>query len=877
MLQNLFGEGVLSASFIPVYAGLRARGDDAEARRVAGAVAALLALVVGGARAGRRAAHAVAHRRSSRRASRARSARSTIRLVRILFPGAGLLVLSAWCLGVLNSHRRFFLRYSAPVALEPRDHRHAGGLRARHGRSIRLAEIAAWGAVVGSLLQLAVQLPTVVRLLGGRPAAARARLRRGRRSHPQLRPVFVGRGVVQISAYVDTVLASLLPTGAVAGLSYAQVLYTLPVSLFGMSVSAAELPAMSSAAGSEAERAAYLRGRLEAGLRQIAFFVVPSAVAFLALGDVVAGALYQSGEFTRAMTVYVWAILAGSAVGLLASTMGRLYASTYYALHDTRTPLRFAVLRVGLTIGLGYLFALPLPRALGIEPRWGAAGLTASAGIAGWVEFLLLRRALNRADRADRAPGRSRPELWGAAAVAAAAAAWALRAALPVQHPIVAALALLACTGWCTLPDRRLGVAEAARWCAGSGVGNLAPARPVNRSSRTHDRTSHSRRAAAQARYPPRRPGRLPVEGRRGRGAVRRQGQAPQEPRPELLRRPISTTAPRTALLQRLIADVETIVVPSEAAVADPREQPDQGVPAAVQRPPQGRQELSLDRGDARRSVPPGPGDPPPRHPRRPLLRSLHRRGPAPPHARDHPAALHRPELRRRPPHERRERPCLDYHIGRCLAPCVGWQSQEDYRRMVDDVLDFLEGRPSTCGSGSGKRCSRPASGRTSSGPREMRDALRWLDRLEEPASVEVIGTGDADVIGYARDGDDAVGVLIRVRERPVVGREHRFLEGLEEERDAAVLSAFLVRYYVPVGGPRPAAWWCRSRRRTGTPSASCCRTPSGPCPSAGPRTDGSSWPTTTRGICSRASESNRSRPRSEPRIRSTRSDATSG
>jgi hypothetical protein len=128
-------------------------------------------------------------------------------------------------------------------------------------------------------------------------------------------PVFVGRGVVQISAYVDTVLASLLPTGAVAGLSYAQVIYTLPVSLFGMSVSAAELPTMASAVGSESERAGYLRGRLDGGLRQIAFFVVPSAMAFLALGDVVAGALYQSGAFTRAMTVYVWAILAGSAVG----------------------------------------------------------------------------------------------------------------------------------------------------------------------------------------------------------------------------------------------------------------------------------------------------------------------------------------------------------------------------------------------------------------------------------------------------------------------------------------------------------------------------------------------------------------------------------
>jgi excinuclease ABC subunit C len=149
-------------------------------------------------------------------------------------------------------------------------------------------------------------------------------------------------------------------------------------------------------------------------------------------------------------------------------------------------------------------------------------------------------------------------------------------------------------------------------------------------------------------------------------------------------------------------------------------------------------------------------------------------------------------------PGETRERPCLDYHIGRCRAPCVGWQSAADYRRMVDDVVDFLEGRTGDVRQ-KVREAMLAASGREDyERAKEMRDALRWLERLEEPASVEVIGTGDADVVGYARDGDDAVGVLIRVREGRVVGREHRFLEGLEEEADGAVLSAFLVRYYVP-------------------------------------------------------------------------------
>jgi putative peptidoglycan lipid II flippase len=459
-LQNLFGEGVLSASFIPVYAGLRARNDDIEAERVAGAVAALLGLVtallvlVGVLLTPWLIAVIAPGFEGEKRAA-------TIGLVRILFPGAGLLVLSAWCLGVLNSHRRFFLSYAAPVlwnlaiiaSLLAFGSRRAG---------YPLAAIAAWGSVAGSLLQLGVQLPTVARLLNG----IRPRLVRGsaqvREVLRNFGPVFVGRGVVQISAYVDTVLASLLPTGAVAGLSYAQVIYTLPVSLFGMSVSAAELPAMSSAIGTEEERAAYLRERLDAGLRQIAFFVVPSAVAFLALGDVVAGALYQSGAFTRTMTLYVWGILAGSAVGLLASTMGRLYASTYYALHDTRTPLRFAVLRVGLTIVLGYLCALPLPRALGVDPRWGAAGLTASAGLAGWIEFLLLRGALRGRIGATGLPVTLVARLW-ATAIVAAGGAWAVRAAVPMSNPILAAAVLLTLYGavYFFITDR-LGVPEAA-------------------------------------------------------------------------------------------------------------------------------------------------------------------------------------------------------------------------------------------------------------------------------------------------------------------------------------------------------------------------------------------------------------------------------
>jgi len=247
---------------------------------------------------------------------------------------------------------------------------------------------------------------------------------------------------VQVSAYIDALLASLLPTGAVTGIANAQLLYTLPISLFGMSVAAAELPSMSGEASADAHGHELLRKRLDAGLRQIAFFVIPSAMAFLALGDVLVAALLQTGRFRHQDALYVWGILAGSSVGLLASTLGRLYSSSYYALRDTKTPLRFAIVRVVLTTVLGYFFAIPLPSLLGVPQSWGAAGLTASAGIAGWVEFTLLRATLNARIGKTGLAASYVAKLW-TAAIAGAAAAWAVKLSIPALPPVVAALLII--------------------------------------------------------------------------------------------------------------------------------------------------------------------------------------------------------------------------------------------------------------------------------------------------------------------------------------------------------------------------------------------------------------------------------------------------
>ena len=410
-LQNMLGEGVLSASFIPVYARLLAEGDEELAGRVAGVTATLLALVVAifvllGVLLTPVLLWAIAPGfKGDVRAL-------TILVVRILFPGIGLLVLYAWCLGIMNSHGKFFLAYVAPVLMNIAMIATMFIFASRMSQRSLVVALA-WGSVVGAALQLGLQVPFVFRYAKHLRFALDTTLEPVREVIRNFGPVVVGRGVVQLSAWLDNLLASLLGTGtaAVAGLGYAQTIYLLPISLFGMSVAAAELPQMSRVVGTDEEIFSNLRKRMERGLRQIAFFVIPSVVAFIAIGNALVAALYQGGHFGAGDTLFVWYVLIGSTVGLLAATLGRLYSSAFYALRDPKTPLRFAMLRVALTGALGWIFAIPLrplmlsglaalhvpiPTIGGDTAPLGAIGLTASAGIAGWLEFVMLRRALAR-------------------------------------------------------------------------------------------------------------------------------------------------------------------------------------------------------------------------------------------------------------------------------------------------------------------------------------------------------------------------------------------------------------------------------------------------------------------------------------------------
>ncbi len=152
-------------------------------------------------------------------------------------------------------------------------------------------------------------------------------------------------------------------------------------------------------------------------------------------------------------------------------------------------------------------------------------------------------------------------------------------------------------------------------------------------------------------------------------------------------------------------------------------------------------------------------------------------------------------------PREAPARPCLDYHIERCRAPCVGYQSEAEYRRMIEDVVLFLEGKTVDVRQRLRERMREAAQGLAFERAAQLRDALAWLDQVEQPPTVELVGGGDADAIGLARDGDDACGVVLRVRDGKLIAREHWFLENAGAEPEGAVLAAFLVRCYLPLEG----------------------------------------------------------------------------
>jgi putative peptidoglycan lipid II flippase len=474
VLQNLLGEQALSAAFIPVYSRYVEDGRTADARRLAGGILGLLlaataALTLLGVVLARPLVTILVPGYLGDAAAVAAGEAAVDRFelavvaVRLLFPMAGFTVLAAWCLGILNSHRRFFLPYFAPAAWNAAIITAfvlAGVVLGWRGERLLVAGCV--GALVGGVLQFSIQLPSALRLAGAPPLSLSPRAPGVRRVLANAGPVLAGRGVVQLSSWVDQFLASFLAVGALGALNWAQRLYSLPVGLFGVAVAAAELPELSRL---DADSDREVSSRLERAWRQMLFLTVPSLAAFVVFGHLVVGAVYRTGAFGRADNWLVYLVLVGYSAGLLATVSSRLLQNAFFALGDTRTPARVALVRLIVSACAGTALMLWLDQRLltalpglaslgGSDLRLGALGLAIAAGGASWLELALLGHALGRRVRLP-APWRPAGVMLAVAGVATlpAAALWWLMAG---WHPVPLTAVVLGLFGFFYLALARL-------------------------------------------------------------------------------------------------------------------------------------------------------------------------------------------------------------------------------------------------------------------------------------------------------------------------------------------------------------------------------------------------------------------------------------
>ncbi|MEM1248976.1 MAG: murein biosynthesis integral membrane protein MurJ [Acidobacteriota bacterium] len=405
-LQVLLGEQALSASFIPLYSRFLGDGRDEDARRFAGASLGLLTVASAlGVALGVVFAPWLVAISYPGHLTEPETVDLIVRGVRYVFPMAGVLVVSAWCLAVLTSHHRFFLPYAAPALWNLST---IGvlviAMRGRQGEEdpTRLVLAVCAGALLGGLAQLGVQLPTTLKVLGGLRLSLSRRVEGIDDALRRFVPAVLARGSGSLSGWLDFVLASFLATGAAATLERAQRLYLLPIALFATAVAVVELPELSRLG--DDERRELLGQRLAAAFRRASFLVVPTMVGFLLFGVSLVGAVYQSGRFGRADALLVAVVLATYSVGLVPASASRLLQNGFFVWGDTKTPAVLGFLRVALAglIGGGTMLLFDRISVAQLNPELqgggglflGAVGLALGSACGSWFEMLWLARRL---------------------------------------------------------------------------------------------------------------------------------------------------------------------------------------------------------------------------------------------------------------------------------------------------------------------------------------------------------------------------------------------------------------------------------------------------------------------------------------------------
>ncbi len=468
IVQNLLGEGSLSASFVPVYARLVEERNEVEARRVAGGILGLLTVAITGIVALMVVAAGPIISITAPGLT-PETHEQAVWLTRITAPGIGLLGISAWCLGILNAHREYFISYVAPALWNVAQITVLSGVviaAAMFGSDpspARISTLLAIAVGIGSVLQLGVQIPRVRQLTHG----VTPHLNRGGQVAVVLKrfvPAVGARGVVQLSSYIDLTLASFLATSSIAALALVMPLYLLPISLFGFAIATTELTEMSR----QADRATTVADRLEVGLRKI---VLPAGLVFAvftAAARPVIATMYQwlsqvvdkaplsdDQVDVMAMVLFVFAL------ALPATMASRVTQNALYALGDVRRPAQIAVVRLVVLVVVTVLVMFQADRLVtsaGSISGWsdlpaglwdplatevredrsvarlGSVGIAVGAAVAAFAEWFLLRRALEQRVGRHVSSGLAFPVL--AASLGTAASLWLIQVILPIGAPI---------------------------------------------------------------------------------------------------------------------------------------------------------------------------------------------------------------------------------------------------------------------------------------------------------------------------------------------------------------------------------------------------------------------------------------------------------
>ncbi len=376
LLRRLFAEGSLTIAFIPVFTEYLSLKGKKEAMELASVVATLLSVVlVFVVAAGILLAPWIVRLQAFGFGGEGYKYELTVLLTRIMFPYILLVGLVALFMGILNSLRRFAAPAAAPILLN------AAIIAGAFLISPNMKEPVlglALGVIIGGMLQVALQIPWLQRCGFSFHV-------RWKPSHPAVRrigtlmlPAIYGSAIYQINQFVGTLLASLLKEGSVSWLYYADRLIQFPLGVFAIAISTAALPSLASDAAEKDMD--HFRSTFSHALRLIFFITLPSMAGLMVLGPDLIAVFFQRGAFNAEATVMTARALLCYAVGLWAFSGIRVMVSAFYALQDTRTPVRIATFALIINMTLSLLLMKPL----------GHAGLALALSLASAAQFLLL-------------------------------------------------------------------------------------------------------------------------------------------------------------------------------------------------------------------------------------------------------------------------------------------------------------------------------------------------------------------------------------------------------------------------------------------------------------------------------------------------------